>query len=295
MGPFAAIRAHHGNAHLVLLTTEPYLELARASGLFDEIWCDSRPSGLDLAGWFKLRRRLRGGRFARVYDLQTSDRSSFYFRLLAPGSRPEWSGVAGGASHPHANPARDALHTIERQAEQLKMAGIENVPDPEIALKGKAFEPADDAFLGNLGITPPFALMVPGGAAHRPEKRWPVANFAALANHLAADGVQPVLLGTAAEKQTLAELVRACPKAVDLTGRTGLPALVRLARAARLGVGNDTGPMHLIAAAGCPALVLFSGASDPALCGQRGARVTILCRDRLQDITVEDAIAGMPA
>jgi ADP-heptose:LPS heptosyltransferase len=261
LGPFAAIRAHHPKAHLVLLTTRPYQELAQATGLFDDIWLDSRPRGINLAGWFKLRQRLRGGRFERVYDLQTSDRSSFYFRLLSPGPKPDWSGIARGCSHPHANPARDALHTIDRQAEQLKMAGIENVPKPETTLTGAAFEPADEAFLGQLGITAPFALLVPGGAAHRPEKRWPTAHFAGLANRLLTDGIQPVLLGGESERQTLADIVRACPGAVDLAGRTGLADLVRLARAARSAVGNDTGPAHLIATAGCPSLVLYSAAN----------------------------------
>ena len=47
----------------------------------------------------------------------------------------------------------------------------------------------------------------------------------------------------------------------------------RARRAARSSaVGNDTGPMHLFVAAGCPATVLYSAASDPALTAPRGAR-----------------------
>ena len=303
LGPFAAIRAHHPQANLVLLTTRPYEELARSTALFDEIWLDSRPGKLNLPGWFDLRRRLRGGHFDRVYDLQTSDRSSFYFRLLAPGPRPQWSGIARGCSHPHTNPARDAMHTIERQAEQLLQAGIDVVAKPEEALNGKAFEPADAAFLTSLGVVPPFALLVPGGAVHRPEKRWPADRFAALAKQILADGMQPVLLGGEAEMNTLTMIGKDCPGAVNLSGRTGLLDLVRLARAASVAVGNDTGPMHLIATAGCPSLVLFSASSDPALCGQRGARVKILRQDRLDEIKVADVVSasktladmGMPA
>jgi hypothetical protein len=50
--------------------------------------------------------------------------------------------------------------------------------------------------------------------------------------------------------------------------------------------------MHLIAAAGCPAVVLFSAASDPALCGQRG-RVAILRRDDLADLALEPVLAAL--
>ena len=56
--------------------------LARASGWFDEIWLDARPEIWQVGGWRALGRRLRAGRFGRVYDLQTSDRSGWYFRLF---------------------------------------------------------------------------------------------------------------------------------------------------------------------------------------------------------------------
>ena len=91
-GPFAAIRAHHPDAAITLLTTPPYADLARRSPWFDAVWSDGRPSWRDAAGWWRLARRLRGAGFARVYDLQTSRRSSRYRALVGP--RAEWSGVA---------------------------------------------------------------------------------------------------------------------------------------------------------------------------------------------------------
>ena len=45
----------------------------------------------------------------------------------ATKTRPQWSGIASGASHPHDDPRRDDLHTIERQAGQLRAAGIDIV------------------------------------------------------------------------------------------------------------------------------------------------------------------------
>jgi len=49
----------------------------------------------------------------------------------------------------------------------------------------------------------------------------------------------------------------------------------------------------LIAAAGAPSLVLFSHASDPELCGQRGADVTILRRQPLGDLSVDEVEAAL--
>ena len=125
--PFAAIRATHPGADITLLTTAPFAGLARASPWFDRVEIDARPSWWNLPGLARLRRQLAG--FDLVYDLQTSGRSSRYFALAG---RPPWSGIAPGCSLPHANPARDAMHTKERQREQLQMAGISHFPPPDL-------------------------------------------------------------------------------------------------------------------------------------------------------------------
>lgn len=287
-GPFAAIRTHHAGARIVLLTTEPYAALARLSGYFDEVWIDSRPAWWQMRDFFGLRRRLRGGGFTRVYDLQTSDRSGWYARLL--GRRVEWSGIAQGASHPHANPARDAMHTIDRQREQLAMAGIADVPPPDVSW----LRPS----ITHLALPPRYALLVPGGAAHRPEKRWPAAHYAALAKALAARGVTPVLIGGAAEAGVMAAIRAAVPEVRDLTNRTSLAEIASLARGAVCAIGNDTGPMHVVAATGCPSVVLFSHASDPALCAPRagagGPAPVILRRASLDALPVSEVLSSLP-
>jgi ADP-heptose:LPS heptosyltransferase len=279
LGPMAAIRRHHADAEIVLLTSAPFAEFLRAAPYFDAVWVDERPRYFDLPRILRLRRRLRAGGFARVYDLQTSDRSSFYHCLMGPGARPEWSGIARGASHRHDDPARERMHTLERQADQLRRAGIAEVPPPDVSwLK---------ADVGAFDLPPRFAVLVPGGAAHRPEKRWPVERYAALAAGLAARGVATAVIGGAAERP----LGAAIPAAHDLTGRTDLAAIAELGRRALWAIGNDTGPMHLLVAAGAPATVLFSAASDPALTAPRGRRVTILRRERLAELGVEEVAA----
>lgn len=280
IGPFQAIRAHHLDAHMILLTTAPFESLARELRLFDDIWLDTRPKWWQFGAVMALRRRLVAAGFGRVYDLQTSDRSGFYFRLFPPAERPEWSGIAAGCSHPHANPDRDAMHTLDRQAEQLEIAGIPHVPPPD--LRPLRHE------VRHFGAGAQAVLMVPGGAAHRPAKRWPAERYAKLARLLAQDGLRPVVLGSAAEQALAHEICAGCPAALDLSGQTALGDIVGLAMTARAAVGNDTGPMHLIAASGCPSVVLFSNASDPALCAPRGPSVRVLRRPALTALPVEE-------
>ncbi|MFH1806658.1 MAG: glycosyltransferase family 9 protein [Pseudomonadota bacterium] len=279
MGPFNAIRDAHPDAHITLLTTRPYVDLARSCGTFDAVAIDRRPKMTQPRQVLALRRFLRNGRFDRVYDLQTSDRSNFYYRLLWPGPRPEWSGIARGCSHPHANPDRDILHTIERHADQLRMAGIAHTPLP-------AFKP-QECDLAQFGIRSPYVLICPGGAPHRPEKRWPAERFGLLAKMLADYRLTPVLIGTDKEADVLRKIVDMCPKARDLMGRTGFLDIAGLAQRAVLAIGNDTGPMHIAAAAGAPSIVLFSRDSNPKMCAPRGhgpEAVSILQEGDLRDL-----------
>ncbi len=273
-GPFASIRTAHPGARITLLTTAPFRDLLAGSPWFDEVLVDCRPVWWDLRGLIALRHQLRG--FDFVFDLQTSGRSSRYHRLAG---RPPWSGIAAGASHPHANPDRDAMHTIERQREQLAMAGVASIVPDMAWLRGKA-------------LPGRYAVLVPGAAPHRPAKRWPAARFGELAALVWEQGVRPVIVGAAADR-ALADIIKAaCPAAQDLTGQTSLRQLGGVVAGAEVAVGNDTGPMHLAAAMGTRCVVLFSAESDPDLTAPRG-RVTVVRAADLGQLDVNRVAAAL--
>ena len=276
LGPFAAIRAHHRNAAITLLTRGAYANWLGHAPYFDRVWIDDAPNWWDLPGWLHLRRRLIAGRFERVYDLQTSRRSSRYFQLFPRAARPQWSGIARGCSHPDPDPERDRRHDLERQRGQLCAAGIADVPEADVSWT--------DGDLARFALPQRIALLVPGSAPHRPDKRWPAEHYRTMATALAARGLVPVIVGSAAERP-LAAAIRDGGAVIDLTGQTTLGDVAALARRATLAIGNDTGPMHLIAAAGCRSVVLFSHASDPALCAPRGRSVSVLRRPNLADLS----------
>jgi len=285
LGPFAAIRRHHDAAHITLLTTAPYADWLASSPWFDAVWVDDRPDWWDVSGWLRLRRRLLGGRFDRVYDLQTSGRSSRYFDLFLPGPRPAWCGIARGCAFPDRDSNRDRLHDADRQFGQLRAAGITRREPPDLSWC------RDD--IGRFNLPEAIALLAPGSSPHRPAKRWPVENYRRLAAALLARGFTPVVIGTAPERPLAHAIQAGAPTAIDLTGRTDFADLASLARAARLAVGNDTGTMHLIAAA-CPSIVLFSGDSDPALCAPRGPCVRVLRRPDLATLEVDTVLQAVP-
>lgn len=286
LGPFAAIRRHHADAEVTVLTTAPYADYLAGSPYFDHVMLDTRTAWWDVRGCWRLRQQLIAGHFDRVYDLQTSGRSSRIFHMFPALGRPQWSGIAYGCSHPDRDPRRNQLHDIDRQFGQLRAAGV-----LETATADLSWSCAD---ISRFDLPPEIALLVPGSSAHRLAKRWPIENYARVAADLAKRGITPVVLGSAGEAELAATVRRSVGQTIDLTGQTNLAELASIARVARLAVGNDTGPMHLIAAAGCPCLVLFSSDSDPALCAPRGRSVTVLRCPDLALLDVATALAALP-
>ena len=284
MAAFRSIRAHHQADHIAALTTRPFRDLLAQSGYFDEVVVDNRLKPAQLAGWLRLARELRGRRFDRVYDLQRNQRSAILYRVIGAGRTVEWSGVVRGCSHFIRDDPADRRHIVDRLAEQLAIAGIADRSAPDFAwLSGD---------LARLHLPSAYALIVPGGAPHRPEKRAPAASFAGLGRHLMSRGVAPVLLGTEAERAQIDAIVAGCADAIDLSDRTSFGDIADLARHAVGAVGNDTGAMHLAAAVGCPSLVLFSAASDPRRVAPRGRRVEILRAEPLDALESGPLIAA---
>jgi ADP-heptose:LPS heptosyltransferase len=279
LGPAAAIRQHHAADEITLLTTRAFAALAQQSGFFDKIAIDARPEVFEVANWAALRRVLRGGGFDRVYDLQTSDRSSLYYWLFFPTDPPEWSGIAWRCSHPHANLRRDTQHTVDKQAEQLLMAGIHPTPLPRCPASSQPL-PA--------GLKPrAFFILIPGSSPRHTAKRWPARCYGELAQQLLqSTGILPVIIGGVGEEALAAEVRAACPAAIDLVGHTELTSLVDLADAAAFTIGNDTGATHIAAVGDHPVVVLFSDASDPGRCAPRGRRVQVLTSSCLDNLSV---------
>ena len=115
-----------------------------------------------------------------------------------------------------------------------------------------------------------------GPTAGTPHKEWAPERFAELARRLTAPGApfagrDIVVFASETERGRAGRLLAALPKdqTLDLTGKTDpLSAAACLGHAA-LFVGNDSGLMHIAAAAGTPTLGLF-GTGNPAIYGPWG-------------------------
>jgi heptosyltransferase-2 len=107
----------------------------------------------------------------------------------------------------------------------------------------------------------PAIAMMPG-AEYGPAKCWPLENFAALASKLQADGYAVWVLGSDKDRES-GEQISAAGKAINLCGRTGLGDAIDLLAFCRAAVSNDSGLMHVAAAAGTSVIAIY-GSSTPA-------------------------------
>jgi heptosyltransferase-2 len=119
------------------------------------------------------------------------------------------------------------------------------------------------------------------GAAYGGAKRWPPEYFAELADAFARDGIVSVLVGGPADTATGREVesrARARHALMNLIGRTNLAELAGVLVHARTLVTNDSGAMHVAAAAGVPVTAVF-GPTRERETGPRGPRHAVLTHD----------------
>ena len=141
-------------------------------------------------------------------------------------------------------------------------------------------------------------LVMLGPTANWLPKVWPAAHFAALFRALAAGplaGAAAVVLGGAgaAERAMAAPVLALLPEAVDLCGTLTLPEAAACLERAALFVGNDSGLMHLAAAAGAPTLGLF-GPTDASVYAPVGprARAVVEAGGRMEALSPERVLAA---
>ena len=127
-------------------------------------------------------------------------------------------------------------------------------------------------------------------------KVWPadrfVAVFRALAHDVLPGAVPAVFAGPGeTERAMTAPVLAALPEAVDLVGRLSLPEVAACLARCAVFIGNDSGLMHLAAAAGAPTLGLF-GPTDAAEYAPSGPRAMAVVSQtaRMEDLSVDQVV-----
>jgi heptosyltransferase-1 len=172
---------------------------------------------------------------------------------------------------------RAGEHVIEQNHALAAQALQELLDGRELKLIAPRLpcDPEADAWaqaeIMRLGIAS-FALVTPG--AGWGAKQWPAERFGAVAKALAKHNLK-TLVNAAPGEEDLAQQVVEAAGGHAFAMRCRIGELIALTRRARVFIGGDTGPLHLAAALGIPAVGLF-GPTDPERTGPFGERTLAL-------------------
>ncbi len=257
LGFFHRLRAGHRDAEIHVIVKEG---LAQLAALFPGVDCVHplpQSACLPQVG----RQLARSGPFAIFYCLPDSFSSAlmgcFTGSKERVGYRGQWRSLL--LTRALVRPA--PLHRAEAYA--LLLAG--DLPQQMGPLDVSLDLPVTGQ---DHQATPPFdspsIVINPNSAA--PSRRMSLAKWAALAQALLARTKSPIqLIGSESERacvEGLAGLIGRPERVENLAGRTSLPALAGLLRAACVVVSSDSGPAHLANSLGTPTIVLFGAGDD---------------------------------
>jgi lipopolysaccharide heptosyltransferase I len=282
----SGLRQRYPQAEIAWLAGSPYVTLLRAHPALNEVIpFDRRRYGMvgrDLrvsVHFADFLHKLWSRRFDLAIDLQGLLRSGLL--ALASGARFR-IGFAnarelGWLFYTHRIPPGSSdSHAVDKNYRVAEALGFAQLPKDFALHLPPGTEERASAILEQAGLAQrPYAVLVP--AARWQTKRWPTENFARLADAAAQRlGLAVVLIGAAAEAELCYQVQRrAATGLINLAGKSTLPELVAVVKAAQVVVTNDSGPMHVAAAMDRPVVALF-GPTNPTRTGPYSAAARVI-------------------
>ena len=260
---FRLLRSHFHDAELCLLCDEPVSgnvaarEIAEQLNIFDRI-----VTYRSMRGWrtwaelLAIIRKLRPDVLVQLPQLNKSYRrmakQRLFFRL---------AGVRRLRGF-HPPTCTDERHPNEpsRLVQLLNAEGVSGEkPDYAFPVNEDAISSLDTKMQG-VGIEKESGYIVFCGGGKAPTQRWPLDRYAAVLERLSLESGLPVMgIGGASDLEAYERQIK--PRFAGmrvLNEPLPMNELAALLRRAVCYIGNDTGPMHLAAAVGCPVIAIIS-------------------------------------
>lgn len=280
---------------------KPGAEVIALSGYADETFVVDRVALRDgfkpvsILRVFKIVQEVRRKKFDFVIDLHSlSETNLLGFLSGAPkrlySRRPGRSldYLSNFQPRPPIETDHRARHLIDRYLDVLIPLKIENAerlpmlkttPRDDAAISRKLSKAKADAGAPLVGLFP--------GAGH-PSRRWPLEQFASLADFLVRNDQVKVVVFLGPEERAFAKDVRQqFPSSVIILDQLTIPQLASAQARLAAFVSNDTGPMHIASAVGTPVVLLIDKRAPESYLPQ-GDRHRVIYSSVITDIAVEE-------
>ena len=301
----AAIRKRFPKARITVAVGKPGADVVALSGSADETFVVDRVGLRDgfmpvsVFRVFKIVKDVRQKRFDFVIDLHSLSETNLlgFFsgaphRLFSrrPGRSLDY--LANFKPSPPIETDHRKRHLIDRYLDVLQPLEVENadrLPKLKVRLSDSV-EVERQLVKAKADAGAPLVGLFPG--AGHPSRRWPLAQFASLADFLIRNDQLKVLVFVGPEERPFIKDIRQqFPSSVVILDQLSIPQLA--AAQARLAafVSNDTGPMHLASAVGTPVVLLLDKRAPESYLPQ-GERHKVIYNNVIEDISVEEVYAA---
>ncbi|MBW2448559.1 MAG: glycosyltransferase family 9 protein, partial [Deltaproteobacteria bacterium] len=281
---FEQIQARYPGARVDFVTLKENQAILDLYPQVERRWLPDLASGIGgfLFQTLNVLRGIRRERYDLLLDLEFFTRFTAILSLLAGARRTHGyhaKGSGRGQLHDVQVPFNVYKHVTANFLALLRGLPLEQVLDfdadapdvlPAIALPDKAWQRCHETLSADPAWQDerPTVVVNANAGDMALERRWPVEQVVSLIDALAERGdLNLILSGSASDRDYVASLAARLARpdrVVDLSGRVSLHEFIALLQRARVVVTNDSGPLHLAAAAGASTVALF-GPETPVL------------------------------
>ncbi len=281
------IRENFPEAELTLLVSPRVHDIFQFSPRVDRLLVyEKEGEHRGLRGMLQLVRELRQQQFAIVFFIGGGWKGPLITRLARIPVRAGYLSEGRGLLLTHGvHKTLEAVKKHEVDHYQRIMLGLGLRPSNN-ALELFLFGDQIDAIKARVRTMADFEMgnqpligFIPG-ATYFPSKRWPVENYAQLAQLICRDPrARIILFGSKAERATCTKIIAqsgaAAPRMLNMAGSARLIETIALLGECDVLVSSDSGLMHAAAALHVPIVALF-GATDPRVTGPYSDNAVIL-------------------
>ena len=253
-GAIQDISENHKDDDVHLLTTKPFFNLFKKNPHVSNVILDKRLSRFNFIYLFLLMKNIKKYKFSKVYDLQNSNRTSFYKKILFPKATKElWSSTETTLPEGTTKQNFDKDTVLSRFEHQLKSSGIRTNhtlnPDFLWCL-------SDISQIKNQYQIEKYIVLFPFCSPHLTCKKWPYYNdLISMINEKIENRLKVVVAPGPGEIKEASSINALCildnGKALDIS------QLAALIKDSSFVVANDTGPAHMTAHLGSKGIALF--------------------------------------
>ena len=279
-GVLRDIKETHFDKKLLILTTNPYVELLSKCPYIDGVLVDKRLPRWNIFYLIKLSKQLKKFNFSHVYDLQNSSRTSFYKKYIL--KTPNWSSAETTLKKDESRKKFKNESVLERFKIQLSRS---NIKTNHTLKPNFNWACTNVASIINKYFDKKFIILFPFCSPDLSHKKWP--HFNKLINIIESKHLNfKIVIAPGPNEIEEGKKI----KSILITNNNKSLSIIELAGLifkSSYVIANDTGPAHMAAHLGKDGLVLFGQHTTPKKVSIETDKFKALTVKNLSELTAE--------